>query len=295
MNVIRCCLFLMTVGLSPEETDSYESALIAAVHRFARDGELHHLKAILEKHPRFVDLPERFRQPHKPTAADAFAPLHQAAFHGRDKVAAYLLHRGANVNVADGFSRTPLHIAANWGHLSIVKLLLKHGAKVNVVSDGRKWTPLHLAAKRGHLSIVKLLVRHGADRDLKTRAIPESSGPFPNGSAIDPHSVPEERKTLPAIPSRTALECAVEAKHNKVVKYLKSLPTSPDAAKRAAQPGTAAGRRHLRRSANSCDIGKTNPCSDLFPSVRAVTAVPIRWVRDLIGARGNVSNNPVNN
>ena len=194
MSFIACCLFPLAVGLSPEETDPYKLALIAAVHRFACEGELDHLKAILEEHPNFVDSPERFRQPRKPMRTDAFTPLQQASYYGREKVAAYLVSRAANVNAA----------------------------------DGQGWTPLHLAASQGHLPIVKLLVKHGADRDSKTAAIPESSGPFPGSPAVDRDGAPEVRKTFPAIPSRTALEWAVEAKRTEVVEYLKSLKTSPN-------------------------------------------------------------------
>jgi len=189
MTFIPCFLFLLAFGPSSEKADPYDSALVAAVHRFVFDGELDHLKAILEKHPNLVDSPEQFRQPRKPVRTDPFTPLQQAAYFGSEKVAAYLVSRRSNVNVAD--------------------------------SQG--WTPLHLAASGGHLSVVKLLIKHGADCDAKTKAIPESSGPFPGAPAVDRDAVPEVRNTFPAIPSRTPLEWAVDSKRTKVVEYLKSL------------------------------------------------------------------------
>ncbi|MCH7726491.1 MAG: ankyrin repeat domain-containing protein [Planctomycetes bacterium] len=194
MAFIPSCLFLLAIGPSSGKTEPYDSALIAAVHHFVVDGELDHLKAILEKHPNLVDSTKHFRQPRKPVRTDSFTPLRRAAYFGREKVAAYLVSRGANVNLA----------------------------------DGRGWTPLHLAARRGHLSVVKLLIKRGADRHAKTTAIPERSGPFPGARGVDRDAVPEVRKTFPAIPSRTPLEWAVALNQTKVVDYLKSLRTSPN-------------------------------------------------------------------
>jgi ankyrin repeat protein len=155
------CLLALALGAPPEKMDSpYQAALLAAVHHFARQGELDHLKAILKKHPQLVDAPEKFRQPRKPLTTDGFTPLMHAARHGQEEVVAYLVQRGANVNYADGAG----------------------------------WTALHVAAQAGHLGTVKQLVRHGADVDAKTEEVPEGIAP---GSA--PGARPQNFPAIPSL------------------------------------------------------------------------------------------------
>jgi ankyrin repeat protein len=189
MAPARILVLLIAGWTPPQDTDSYESALVAAVHHFAREGEVEYLKAILEKHPRLVDVPEPFPPVHKPVSTDQSTPLHWAAHYGHPSVAAYLIGRGAAVNA----------------------------------DRGGGWTPLHLAAERGHLEIVKLLVARGADVEAKTAAVPESSDPLPGAPPVDPAAPSRRPKTYPAVPARTALEWAIAAKQDAVVNYLKSL------------------------------------------------------------------------
>ncbi|KAK8022034.1 hypothetical protein PG993_012801 [Apiospora rasikravindrae] len=56
---------------------------------------------------------------------------------GGEKAAEYLIEKGANVNVVDGFGQTPLHIAIEtWERrTNLVKLLVKHGADVNIANE----------------------------------------------------------------------------------------------------------------------------------------------------------------
>jgi ankyrin repeat protein len=171
-------------GDRPETVDPFQAAVIAASHHFAADGELDHLRAVLDKYPKLVNATQVFRQPHKPLRTDGFTALHHAAERGRSEVVSYLLEKGADVNSADGLC----------------------------------WTPLHLAAEQGHLPVVKQLVRAGAKVDAKTVAIPEQVPP--GGADRDPGDPPQK---WPAIPSRTPLELAQEAKHDKVVEFLKAI------------------------------------------------------------------------
>lgn len=67
----------------------------------------------------------------KPIAGDGFTPLQTAARHGWSDVVAFLIMKGADVNVTDGYGYTPLHLAAERGRLDIVKLLVRAGAEVN--------------------------------------------------------------------------------------------------------------------------------------------------------------------
>lgn len=182
-------ILIVLAGAPPAgPADAYESALVAAIHHFAREGSLDHLKAILEKHPRLVDAEEPLPEGHKPYATEGYTPLDWAAVRGHPAVADYLIRRGAKVNAADGAG----------------------------------WTPLHLAAREGHLDVVKLLVERGADVEAKTEAIPESSSDSLPGA---PPALEGETRTpvrFPAIPSRTPLGWASAMKHPDVVQYLQS-------------------------------------------------------------------------
>jgi ankyrin repeat protein len=190
MALAQIVVLLVAGWTPPEDIDAYESALAAALHHFAREGEVEHVKAILEKHPRLVDATEPSRPGHKPYGTERSTPLHWAARRGHATVASYLMSRGAAINADRGCG----------------------------------WTPLHDAAQGGHLEIVKLLVARGANVDAKTEAIPEtSSDRLPGAPAIDPAAPPERPKIYPAIPARTALELAIAEKQTTVVTYLKSL------------------------------------------------------------------------
>ena len=186
---VKIILLVLASGAPSPGADPYELALVAAVHHFAREGSLDHLKAILDKHPRLVDREEPFPPGHKPYATEGYTPLDWAAARGHLEVADYLIRRGAKVNVADGTG----------------------------------WTPLHLAARAGHLDLVKLLVKHGADLEARTLALPEtSSNSLPGSPPTLPGTRESSPKKFPAIPSRTALDWAAAMKHRDVVEYLKS-------------------------------------------------------------------------
>ncbi len=84
-------------------------------------------------------------------------------------------------------------------------------------NDGGGWRPLHLAARAGHLGVVKQLVKHGAKTTAKTEAVPAFFG-------IPPSSPPGATPIkLPAVPARTPLDVARDAKQDKVVEFLKPL------------------------------------------------------------------------
>lgn len=184
-------LLLLAGGLQAEDADAapYESALAAAVHHFAREGDLVHLGAILDKHPKLTDAIEPLRAGRKPSSSDGY---------------------------------TPLDWAARSGHAAVVCDLIRRGAEVNA-ADGGGWTPLHLAAREGHLDVVKLLVKHGADVTLRTHTVAESSVVQPGAPAADPTSPAEHAKKYPAVPGRTPLEWAVAMNRAKVVEYFRSL------------------------------------------------------------------------
>ena len=167
----------------PQPLPPFEAALVASLVRFAEDGNVDHVRAIIEKYPKLIDQAEQFRQPRKPTRVDQHAALHFAAENGREEVVELLLSKGANVNVSDGFGRTPLHLAAAEGHLEVVKMLVKANAK----------------------------------RDAKTTPIKGYFGVAPSSS---PDARPQQ---FPDIPAQTALDFARDRNRKDVVDYLESL------------------------------------------------------------------------
>ena len=128
--LISVVLSITTPGESQAAADPFRIALIEAVHCFAKDGKLAHLQAILDKYPELREA-TRYRSPKlKPSISDHHTPLQTAARYGRDDVVAFLIEKGADVNVADGYGYTPLHLAAKGGFLNVVKQLVKAGANV---------------------------------------------------------------------------------------------------------------------------------------------------------------------
>jgi ankyrin repeat protein len=111
-----------------------------------------------------------------------YVPLVEAVQHGDESVVRFLLNKGADVNLVDGFRKLPLAIAisdfedkptfATSKSLSIVQLLLSAGADLNSPSelsfdtgDIERNTPLipfDIAASTGCLQLLELLYAAGA-------------------------------------------------------------------------------------------------------------------------------------
>uniref|UniRef100_A0A8D3CKP9 Tetratricopeptide repeat, ankyrin repeat and coiled-coil containing 1a n=1 Tax=Scophthalmus maximus TaxID=52904 RepID=A0A8D3CKP9_SCOMX len=93
--------------------------------------------------------------------------LSAAAGRGRMEVCAFLVERGAGLEIPNRRGMVPLLSAAKHGHAQIVELLLKQGADVNV-SDKQGRTALMLAASEGHVSTVELLLSKGENASLSS-------------------------------------------------------------------------------------------------------------------------------
>jgi ankyrin repeat protein len=128
-----------------------------------------------------------------------------AIINGHYDVAAYLVNKGAEVNLADRTGRTALYSAVDFhtppqsnrpapkeidssvASLDLIKDLLAHGANVNAALKTQQpyrtkldrgddtmlttgTTPLLRAAKAGDVDVVRLLIERGADPKLATRA-----------------------------------------------------------------------------------------------------------------------------
>nr|ADD82932.1 transient receptor potential cation channel subfamily A member 1 [Corallus hortulanus] len=88
-------------------------------------------------------------------------PLHLAAENGHEKIAQFLLKKGA-LFLSDNKGWTALHHAAFGGYSRTMQAVLDTNVKAtdNVDEDGN--TALHLAAREGHAKAVKLLLDEGA-------------------------------------------------------------------------------------------------------------------------------------
>ena len=88
--------------------------------------------------------------------------LHVACSRGQLDMIAYLLRKGANIDIQDMYGNTPLLYAIDKNQNSTVELLIRMGASVHI-SDFRGNTPLHSACTQNNREIVELLLRQGAD------------------------------------------------------------------------------------------------------------------------------------
>ena len=85
----------------------------------------------------------------------------KACFKGHAGVAALLLDRNADVDLASKDGDTPLVMASYNGHADVVKALIGAKADLNKEDGGGK-TPLHWATRRGHGEVAALLRAAGA-------------------------------------------------------------------------------------------------------------------------------------
>ncbi|EDW34221.1 GL21693 [Drosophila persimilis] len=92
-------------------------------------------------------------------------PLRAACFDGHYEIVKYLVHHGADFEVANRHGHTCLMIACYKGHYRIAQYLLSLNADVNRCSVKGN-TALHDCAESGSLQILQLLLKHGATMDV---------------------------------------------------------------------------------------------------------------------------------
>jgi uncharacterized protein len=83
-------------------------------------------------------------------------PLIMAAYHSHVTIAAYLIEKGAAINLQDDRGFTALHYAAYYGSADMAALLLENGADRNI-KDKRGYTAYDYAVRYGFTAVTALL------------------------------------------------------------------------------------------------------------------------------------------
>jgi len=138
---------LLLRGSKLDET--YFCVRLTPIHIAAQEGRLDVVRELIENN---LELLEQANY-------NGATPLVFAVARGHIGVAAYLIHKSANLNVNAGNGRTPLHWAAEGGHSQIVAALLRAGATTTVF-DSNQDQPIHVAAEEGHLAVVRELIEN---------------------------------------------------------------------------------------------------------------------------------------
>ena len=81
-------------------------------------------------------------------------------------IAAFLIEKGADVNLQDNSGNTALHIAVSSDDEDMARLLLRKGADLEVKNRAYK-TPVAISVIEGYESITKVLIDAGADVNVR--------------------------------------------------------------------------------------------------------------------------------
>lgn len=141
--------------------------------------------------------------------ANAYTPLHYAAYNGHVEVCRLLLKANASIETNTCADQSPLSLAAQKGNPEVCRLLLEKGADTEAI-DSSAWTPLHHAVNGGFLDTCRLLVESKAHIDgmrmyLGTRAL----------------SFFLRAHTMRYSDGKTPLQMARKLKHTEIVEFLK--------------------------------------------------------------------------
>ncbi|MBN2681570.1 MAG: ankyrin repeat domain-containing protein [Bacteroidales bacterium] len=98
----------------------------------------------------------------KPYTYDATPVLTAAVKFNHDSVAEYLIQKGANIEMEDGYNAEPLIYSVAYNYTIMTDMLLFYKAKIEC--RDKDWnTPLHIAAYYGYKDLVNILILRGAD------------------------------------------------------------------------------------------------------------------------------------
>ena len=90
-----------------------------------------------------------------------------AAAYGDLETVRTLLDEGTRVDTRDSNDRTILYHAASFGHADLAQFLLHRGADPNLAESNYGDTPLHIASYEGHANVVRVLLDHGTDPNIQ--------------------------------------------------------------------------------------------------------------------------------
>jgi len=102
--------------------------------------------------------PEAERAQQQRVAMTEDCRVHEAARNGDLALLTEMFEAGCSMNGRDEFGMTPLHLAAND---RVAEFLISKGAFLDA-ADGRGFTPLKVMQMAGRTDVVEVLRRHGA-------------------------------------------------------------------------------------------------------------------------------------
>jgi ankyrin repeat protein len=153
------------------------------LHYAARYGDMKELKTLFEHSSRNINV--------DCLDANGNTPLHIAIKNSEDKIARYLIKKGANTSslrdMRDEKGRTVLHIAQAKDHEREIKFLAKHVPElIETPAEGITksiGTPLHYAARNGEVKELKTLLKYVYKYDLNVDCL-DANGDTPLHIAI---------------------------------------------------------------------------------------------------------------
>lgn len=217
----------MTTSEQASDDTSLSDAL--QLHLSVRAGNPAAMKAVLERRPELVDVPEEWNAvwSHRGIAPYAHrgTPMGRAVALGHQAAVETLLTCGADVDGACGCvtQESPLWTAIAVGRHDIATLLVARGADPNRAARSGI-TPLHIAAMRDDLVSVELLLGAGANTTTRDRS------------------------------GRTPLEWAVERGHTRTIERLGGPAAAQGTASLLPKPTPSAGGNVFETGIRAYDL-----------------------------------------
>tara|TARA_R100000951_G_C2606677_1_gene169886 strand:+ start:164 stop:649 length:486 start_codon:yes stop_codon:yes gene_type:complete len=146
-NPTLLLILILTTSFTLEVSDREKGE---ALFKAVTSKNLKTVKNLVEKKGADVNYVRRINE------AFYIPVLMQAVMDDSQKIATYLINKGADVNAKDGFKMTSLMWASHNGNIELVKLLLEKGADKNC-EDQHGMTAIKGAKEAGHTEIVEIL------------------------------------------------------------------------------------------------------------------------------------------
>jgi hypothetical protein len=88
--------------------------------------------------------------------------LHEAIRQGASKIVAFLVGKGAKLNIKNLLGDTPLHLAARFNKTNLAYALLNYGVDINI-ENIKGEVAINDAVKNGSLEMLRILYNHGGN------------------------------------------------------------------------------------------------------------------------------------